>query len=250
MEVSAYIGSAAAGLAYLVLGARMLWLGVRTGMAAERLLGLTFLLWTLTYVFWVIAIASQDQPARDAQFSTASHIATNLGEILFAYFPLLAFRSGSTWAKWLSNSIAICLAVGTAGSIWTGDPAGLEPLTNAWWWSEWIGETVTTIWIGAEGLNHYGTSRRRVRLGLCEPIEGHRFLLWGIAGVSWTLLSIVAVGQYVEFWAAGSRSVNLDNFVGLLELVALAMVWFVFFPPHFYQRWLAGGSPAARSGEA
>jgi hypothetical protein len=250
MDLSAYIGSAAAGLAYLVLAVRLLWLGIRTGMAAARLLGLAFLLWTLTYVFWVAAVALQNQPALDAQFSISSHIANNLGEIAFAYFPLLVFRQGSTWAKCLSASIAICLVVGTTGSILAGDAAGAEPLTNAWWWFEWLGETTNTIWVGAEGLNHYGISRRRVRLGLCEPIEGHRYLLWGIAGILWTLLSFVVVGQYVEAWAAGSRSALLDNTVGLIEFVALAMVWFIFFPPRFYQHWLAGSAPAAHSGEA
>jgi hypothetical protein len=211
-------------------------LGIRTRSAAEKLLGLTFLTWALTYVFWVIAILLQAQPALESQFYIASHIATNLGEIGFAYFSLLAFRRGSTWAQWLSTSIAICLVVGTAGSIWTGDPEGVEPLTNAWWWSEWIGESATAIWIGTEGLHHYGTSRRRVRLGLCEPIVGHRYLLWGIAGVSWTLLNFVVVVQYVEFWVNRSRSATPDNLVGFCEIIALAMVWLVYFTPAPYRR--------------
>jgi len=236
VQESAYIGSAAAGLVYFVLGTRLVRLGIRTRSAAESLLGLTFLAWMLNYAFWVLAVVSQDRPALESQFYTAAHIATNLGEIGFAYFPLLAFRRGSTWAQWLSASIAICLVVGVAGSIWVGDPEGVEPLTNAWWWPEWIGEAATAIWIGVEGLHHYGTSRPRVHLGLCEPIVGHRYLLWGIAGVFWTLLSFVVVGQYVEFWAAQSRSATLDNLVGFCEIAALAMVWLAHFAPAAYQR--------------
>jgi hypothetical protein len=236
VEESAYIGSAAAGLVYFVLGARLVRLGSRTRSAAEWLLGLTFLIWALGYTLWVIAAALQGQPALESQFYTASHIANNLGEIGFAYFPFLAFRRGVTWAQWLSTSIAICLVVGTAGSIWAGDPGGVEPLTNAWWWSEWIGEVATAIWIGVEGLHHYGTSRSRVRLGLCEPIVGHRYLLWGIAGVFWTLLDFVVVGQYVEFWVTRSQSATLDYLVGLCEIAALAMVWLAYFAPAAYQR--------------
>jgi len=236
VEESAYIGSAAASLAYFVLGARLVRLSIRTGSAAEWLLGLTFLIWTLSYTLWVIAIALQGQPALESQLLIASRLATNLGGVGIAFFPLLAFRRGSTWAKRLSASIVICLIAGRLGSIWAGDPEGLEPLTNVWWWFEWIGEIAPAIWIGAEGLHHYGTTRPRVRLGLCEPIVGHRYLLWGIAGVFWTLLDFVVVGQFVEFWATRSWSAALDNLVGFCEIAALAMIWLAYFAPAGYQR--------------
>ena len=236
MEGSLYIGSAIAGLAYIVLGAGLIRLGIRTRSAAEWLLGLTFILWSLSYIPWIFAVALQGQPSLESQVLIASRIATNLGGVAIAFFPLLAFRRGSTWAKRLAVSIAACLIVGTAASIWTGDPEGVEPITNAWWWLEWIGEIAPAIWIGAEGLHHYGTTRPRVRLGLCEPIVGHRFLLWGIAGVFWTLLDFVIVGQYVEFWATHSWSATLDKFVGFCEVTALTMVWLAYFTPAAYQR--------------
>jgi hypothetical protein len=236
VEESAYMGSAAASLAYFVVGARLVLLGIRTRSAAEWLLGLVFLFWTLSYVLWVTAIAWQVQPALESQLHIASRLTTNLGGVGIALFPLLAFRRGSTWAKWLSASIVICLIAGRLGSIWVGDPEGLEPLTNVWWWFEWIGEIAPAIWIGAEGFHHYGTTRPRVRLGLCEPIVGHRYLLWGIAGGFWTLLDFVVVGQFVEFWATQSWSAALDSLVGFCEIAALAMIWLAYFAPAAYQR--------------
>jgi hypothetical protein len=236
MDGGAYIGSAAAGLVYFVLGALLVRLGIRTRSAAEWLLGLTFLIWALSFALWVIAIALQGQLALESQLLIASRIANNLGGIGIAYFPLLVFRKGSTWAQWLSASIAICLIVGTVGSSWGGDPEGVEPLTNFWWWPEWIGTIVPSIWIGAEGLHHYGTSRPRVRLGLCEPIVYHRYLLWGIAGVFWTLLDLMTVGHYVEFWVTRSWSATWDIFIGFCEIAALAMIWLAYFAPAAYQR--------------
>ncbi len=236
MEASVYIGSTAAGLVYLVLGARLARLGNRTRSASEWVLGLAFLIWSLSYALWVTSVASQGQPALESQLLIASRLATTLGGVGIAFFPLLAFRRGSTWANWLSASITICLIVGRVGSSWVGDPEGLEPLTNVWWWFEWIGEIAPAIWIGAEGLHHYGTTRPRIRLGLCEPIVGHRYLLWGIAGVFWTLLGFVIVGQYVEFWVTQSWSAVLDNLVGFCEIAALAMIWLAFFAPASYQR--------------
>jgi len=75
VEESAYIGSAAASLAYFVLGARLVRLSIRTGSAAEWLLGLTFLIWTLSYTLWVIAIALQGQPALESQLLITSRLA-------------------------------------------------------------------------------------------------------------------------------------------------------------------------------
>ena len=250
MEASAYIGSAAAGLVYFVLGARLVPLGIRNRSAAEWLLGLAFLIWALSYALWVIAISLQGQPVLKSQLLIASRLATNLGGISFVFFPLVAFRRGSIWAKWLSTSCAICLVIGTAGSIWVGDPEGIEPLSNVWWWFDWIGEIAPAIWIGVEGLHHYGTTRPRVRLGLCKPIVGHRFLLWGIAGVFWTLLDFVIVGQYIEYWATHTWSATLDKFVGCCEIAALVMAWLIYFPPRFYLRWIAGAAPAAQPKEA
>jgi hypothetical protein len=245
MEGGVYFGSAISVLAYLVLGAGLIRLGIRTRSAAEWLLGLTFLLWALSYIPWVFTVTLQGRPALESQALIASRFATNLGGVAIAFFPLLAFRRGSTWAKRLSVSIVICLIVGTAGSIWTGDPEGVEPLTNAWWWLEWIGKIAPSIWIGAEGLHHYGTTRPRVRLGLCEPIVGHRYLLWGIAGVFWTLLDFVVIGEYVEFWATRSWSAGIDNLVGFCEIAALAMIWLAYFAPAIYQRRINSSAASA-----
>ena len=79
-------------------------------------------------------------------------------------------------------------------------------------------------------------TRSRIRLGLCEPIVGHRYLLLGLMGMIWTLLDFVVVGQYVDYWANHTWSATLDNLVGFLEIAALAMIWLAYFAPAAYQR--------------
>jgi len=237
MEASGYIGSVISSVVYVALGFRLVRLGSRTRSATEWLLGLVFLLWSLFYALRVLSIGLHNQPALESQFSTAARISDTLGSVTFAFFPLLAFRRGSIWAKWLATSIAICVIAGAAGSIvWAGDPEGVNPLTNGWWWPEWFGEIASAIWIGVEGLHHYGTTRPRVRLGLCEPIVGHRYLLWGLAGTFWTLLDFLIVGQYIDFWATQTWSAALDILVGCLEVAALAMIWLTYFAPANYLR--------------
>jgi hypothetical protein len=250
VEDNAYIGSVLAGLGYLAVGARLVRLSIRTRSASEWVLGLAFLIWSLSYALWVTSVASQGQPALESQLLIASRLATTLGGVGIAFFPLLAFRRGSTWAKWLSASIAICLIVGRVGSSWVGDPEGLEPLTNVWWWFDWFGEIAPAIWIGVEGLHHYGTTRPRVQLGLCEPIVGQRYLLWGIAGVFWTLLDFVVVGQFVEFWVTRTWSATMDYLIGFCEIAALAMIWLAYFAPATYRRWVARSASVANPEES
>lgn len=236
MEASAYIGSMFAGLVYLVFAVRLLRLGVRTWSTSELLLGLAFVFWSLYYGLWVVSILSRGRPELDVQIAIAAHVAGNLAVACFAFFPLLVFRRGSTWATWSAIGIAACVITGLVGSIAVGDLEGTDPLANLWWWPEWLGEIATGGWIGAEGFHHYGMTRRRVWLGLCEPIVAHRFLLWGLAGAFWTLLDFVVVGQYVDFWANQNWSVALDGLVGCLEVAALAMVWLIYFTPDTYLR--------------
>jgi len=245
METGAYTGSTLAGLVYLVFGTRLLRLGLRARSAAEILLSLSFLLYSLYYVLRIVAMACTGRPDFEVQLVIVARIVDNLGSVVFVFIPLLVFRRESTWARWSAVGIAACLTFGLAGSFWVGDLDGTEPLTNIWWWPEWLGEIATGIWIGAEGFHHYGISRRRVRLGLCEPIVGHRSLLWGLAGALWTLLDFVVVGQYVDFWANQRWSVALDNIVGCFEIAALAMVWLVYFAPDTYVRRInAAADPA------
>ena len=243
MEAFDYIGSVASGLVYLALGSRLVWLGARARSAAESLLGSVLLVWSSYYVLRIISIGFQDQPALESQIFIASRIVDSLGSVGSAFFTLLLFRRGSTWAKWLATSIAICLIAGVTGSFLVGDPEGVEPLTNSWWWLEWFGQIASGIWLGTEGFHQYGMTRPRIRLGLCEPIVGHRYLLLGLAGMFWALVDFVVIGQYIDYWATQNWSSALDNLVGLMEIAALAMIWLAYFAPAAYQRWIASSDP-------
>ncbi len=243
MEAFDYIGSVASGLVYLALGSRLVWLGARARSGPESLLGSVLLVWGLYYVLRIISIGFQIQPALESQFSIASRLTTNLGSLGSAFFPFLLFRRRSTWAKWLAASIAFCLIVGITGSFLVGDPEGVDPLRNSWWWLEWVGEITPGIWLGVEGFHQYGMTRPRIRLGLCEPIVGHRYLLLGLAGTFWALVDFVVIGQYIDYWATQNWSSALDNLVGLMEIAALAMIWLAYFAPAAYQRWIASSDP-------
>jgi hypothetical protein len=42
----------------------------------------------------------------------------------------------------------------------------------------------------------------------------------------------------------------MDRANSAADITGVALVWFICFPPHFYQRWIAGAAPAAQPEEA
>jgi hypothetical protein len=98
--------------------------------------------------------------------------------------------------------------------------------------------------MGFEGLTHYARARKRRKLGLCEPITCHRFLLWSIVGALWVVLDLVLVAQDHIYLSAGEWSGALGIVSGLLEIVPIVIMWLVFFPQAVYRRWVEGSAPA------
>jgi hypothetical protein len=213
------------------------------------MLGLALFLWGLSYVCWQIPIATANQPLTQPLFFMG-RIFTHAGTIFFAFFVRISFRHQSRWAKYLVYAIALSLFAGVAGSIGVGDWEGIRPISNSWWWLDWAGGTVATIWISVEGFLEYPKARKRMQLGHCDSLTCNRFLLWGIVGIVWTLYYGVFLYQTVEFEASQAWSTGLDRAIGAVEATGIALVLLIFFPPRFYQRWIGGTAPAAEPEEA
>lgn len=237
MEDSAYIGGAIAGLFYLIAGTRLFRLSLQTGQAPERLLGVSLLLWSLSYLCWQLPIAI-DSGRMELPLFFGGRVFEDIGTVTFALFLRLVFRNDERWASWLVVTLAACAAVGVAGSAMVGDWEALLPLSNPWWWLETVAFPGTVVWMGFEGFHHYRMARQRVRLGLCEPLICNRYLLWGLTGVAWTIYQVIMIVQQIEYERTQVWSASMDAAVGVVELVAITLISLVFFPPRFYRRWI------------
>jgi hypothetical protein len=249
VEDHAYLGGAIAGLAFLVAGFRLFRLSVRTGEAPERLLGLTFLVWSLSYLSWQVPIAVET-----GWFETplllAGRVTEDIGSVTFALFLRVVFRPQERWATWLVVAVVFCMTAGLGSSFWVGDWESTRPLSNLWWWFEAVAIAVVFAWTGVEGFIQHHKARQRRRLGLCEPMICNRYLLWGLTGTVWVVYESAAVVQQIEYEITQVWSTSMDAVVGGLELAAIALIWLVFFPPAVYQRWVQGAavSMAAEQG--
>jgi hypothetical protein len=99
---------------------------------------------------------------------------------------------------------------------------------------------------GAFEAFRYGAQlRKRVAIGLADPVSAHQIRLWGLA---WTCVALIAS---VPMLATGVLGMVLaQSSVLLLGVAALnAAAWvctrLAFFPPIAYQRWVAGASAGA-----
>jgi hypothetical protein len=245
MDTSTYIGEILSGVVYLVVGVRLYLLSRRTGHTPEALIAASFLLWMLSYAFWDIPFAFVDsEDLIPTVCSYGSLISLALGNVIFMFFIRAVFRPEARWAMGLVAAVAVSNLVGVAGSAWIGDWEGTNPLANPWYWLEYFGSFAPTIWMGAEGLAQYFKTRKQLKFGLCEPMVCNRFLLWGIAGSFWAILEVVVTASDFVYTLTGVRSAQLGVGIGILEIVPIAIVWFVFFPPKFYCRWVESGGRA------
>ncbi len=249
MEESGYLGGVLAGLACFIAGARLIRLSWRSQKSPELLLGSSLLLWGLAYVCWQIPIAMANQPLTQPLFFVG-RVFNDAGTIVFANFTWIVFRPQARWAKTLVFAIAIGVFAGVVGSIAVGDWEGVQPISNPWWWVDWAAGLVAMSWVSVEGFIHYRNAWRRVRLGLCDPLVCNRYLLWGITGIAWTVFTGMMAVQTIEFETQQVWSIAIDRANGTLDITGVALVWLICFPPRFYQRWIAGASPAPEPEEA
>jgi hypothetical protein len=236
MEEHAYIGELLAGFFYLIAGIRLLRLASRTEETPERLLGLLFVFTGISFLAYQLSVVVQNQ-AFWTPFNFAGRLLYLPAPFILTIFTREVFRGESPWASWIVYGCAALLLVGVTGSVMVGDWEGFS-VSNRWFWLEWLGYTLPFGWAGAESLIQWGRARRRLRLGLSEPLVCNRLLLWGMFGTTQVVTSLGTLGQYAAYERASVFTVGWDFMLGACEILSVALIWLVFFPPVFYRNWI------------
>ena len=237
MEAIGFIQEFVAGIIYLLVGIRVCQLSRRTKRLPELLLGVSFALWGSNYFLYNVPYLVLEASAA-VPFYFVARLAMDAGSFLFTIFIWKVFRSRDPWGAWLVAGVAALLLIGFGGSIWAGDWEGVLVISNPWFWPGWLATTMAPGWMAAEGFHYYHRSRERQRLGLCDAMACHRFMLWGFAGAIWVLLQIVVVFQYLQYEITYEWGGIIATLVGVLEIVPVAMTWLVFYPPASYRAWV------------
>jgi hypothetical protein len=241
LEGNAYLGELSAGIIYLLAGARLLLLGIRTGEIPERFLGASFMMFGASGVLYCLPEFEIFIDYQTPLYFVA-RVAYLPGSVLIAAFTVRVFRPDDRWARWFVWGVAGLAVAGVGGSALQGDWEGFS-LSNGWFWLEWLSYTLPFGWAAAEAFHQYLQARRRVSIGLCAPSVCNRMFLWSLFGAIQLLNSVVVLGQYAAYERENFFSSTWDSLYSGTLLAALVVMWIAFFPPKIYVRWVNGDAP-------
>ncbi len=252
MQIIAAIGGLSFIVASLVTGMRLLLVARRTRQLPELVLGFgLFLMGGLGYPMTLLAelgtFLSDD--AR-AGFVVANTLSAVVGLTLMAFFNMRVFRPGSriaSFAVWVIAALFAVAFVARASS------TGFAPIALGGAMQSTLHAALTVVclgWAGTESLLYHQRLRRRMQLGLSDPLLVNRLWLWAQGMFSAMLLSGIssvcgALGIAFNQTTAGVLT------VGVMGSLAAGSVWLAFFPPDAYMRFVrarAGGQLSSSEG--
>jgi hypothetical protein len=232
----------------LTLGVRLMLLAIRTRQLPESLLATHFLACCgLGYLLSIIGLSAAREPGMlPAAVVTGTIALGHLGSCVGVFggicFNFLVFRRNELWAKGLVVLAAVAIVTGYVGYGLTG---GFHHgrFEGVWLWLFYGTFGACAAWVMAEPLAYYRVMRKRMHLGLAEPLVVNRFLLWGVGSVGRFLMVAVGVVPAVIY---ADRKIELAPDAMGLTLLVVALIgigvaasyWLTFFPTRGYVRFI------------
>jgi hypothetical protein len=236
MELIAAIGGGLFVLSSLFVGGRLIWLSFKTRGLPEFMLGAgLFLMGGVGYPLMAAAVQATglSDGARIAMLGSQM-CTTIVGMSGLSWFTRHVFRPNQVWASGLMLAIiAMYIGMALAQIMGPGMMAYLAAPESGPWSGTTFAGTVVMTWAGVESLRYYGMQRKRLALGLADPVVTDRFRLWAISMLTADSITIasgifMAMGIPIAGTAVGSA------LVGSLGLVTAGALSLAFVPPDFY----------------
>ena len=224
--------------------------GRRSGEWTQWLLGLHLILsmgigYLLT-CFGTVAVEYNVGLPTAVVFAVLSvgYAASSSGLTIALHFTRRVFRPG--------RGLPFAYAAASGAAIWMGwlcyvvsGDVAQGRFEGTWFWLMTGGMLACNVWVAFEPVSYYAQLRRRVRLGLCEPIVADRVMLWGVGSVARAILVLAGPlsSRYMHA-VAGSEAERLSTgamvlvMSSLLGLVTAGPYWLAFQPPRAYLRWV------------
>jgi len=233
------IGLVSAGLA--ALGVRLLRLSRRTGARPELWLGLAFSF--AGGSVWLIPLAATDglppATARSLAFIAQGGISVAIG--FLALFTGCVFRPQSA-SRWFAPLLVAANGAAAVAVIASGMPlpvgrVGLFVL---------LARCAVLLWLFVESAIYAQRMRRRIRLGLGDPLVANRFTLWAIwtgalACIPLFVLALRMLGALEPLVPGTPLPAAVRAIIAVLGMggaTALVACWLAFFPPAAYRSWI------------
>jgi hypothetical protein len=231
-------------VAACVLGVRLIKLSLRTGGVPERALGAAYFVGGFVG-FALVLVAT---PVMEASPSVFIHTLFSLGFTLISFgvvctyiFVWKTFRPRSALAGWATMGAAAMIAV-SLFPLWTSE--GPEIFSSPLQIMGDCFRIAGLVWGSFEALNYHTAMRRRLAVGLADPVVVNRFLLWALACLS----GVMVTGASMMLTMTGENDPQAWPYllIGIFAFTAPVCQWLAFFPSDGYRSWIAGRHAAQR----
>jgi hypothetical protein len=243
------LGTAAALL--LRLGAR-LWRASTPG-SPERWLAVGFAALGLGAPPRLAAahlLSAGDAGALAVVLNAASHAVLEVAIVALALFVRRVFRSESSAA---GAFVALVAATSGGLTLWLVVTTHVDQEASALALALNLSRAVPVLWAFAECAHYARLMRRRLALGLADPLVANRFVLWSIwtGALSFAALAMLAVRGYAHWLTLTGldpRTVMPAAVPATATVVAAAVacagiaIALAFFPSQAYARWITSRS--------
>ncbi|MCG8591629.1 MAG: hypothetical protein MJE66_20215 [Proteobacteria bacterium] len=164
-------------------------------------------------------------------------------------FTTMVFRPDSRRA-WIATGLATAVAAGTGvgivvtvlGTLASVDPAeaataAYSPLSRLFIAASTANFITGFAWMGVEALRYHQLMRRRLALGMSDPVVVNRFLVWGVGNVGAAAISSLLMVTAIMGLSFVTHPVPL-LLVALSGLVSTTTWILTFLAPQRYLNWV------------
>jgi hypothetical protein len=241
MEELRWIGFGTFFAVSLVIGVRLLLLARRTGEMPELLIGLAVLgIGPLGYGFSMLGFATLGRSTiTSATLQGSGFVAVFIGAAAQYLFVWYVFRRQARWARPLVYAAIVLMATAYVADISENGLAN-RPFVSFWFWGSMCLRLLVMAWSSVESLLYWRRMRRRLRLGLADPVVTNRFLLWGVGSGAAFLGYALGFAVLAITGISTSQTPSFNLIISLHGLVAAIAMWLAFQPPAFYRRFIEG----------
>lgn len=177
-----------------------------------------------------------------AQLGNAGLLLPCLCIVLFTW---RVFRPGERWACCAALGLSLTTVGAHAMVHWLAPLLGAPAAAPSAGVTYWIGTVARAFgfgWACSESLLYWSRARRRVVLGLADPLVCNRFLLWALwSGAAGAILVIRVVAS--TWLGADDVQRGLPTAIAIGQLVAALLcatsICLTFAPPRFYREWVS-----------